>query len=250
MMQRRMFIASVASGVLALPLAAKAQDTARIYRVSVLSAGAPSAADVGMARVLASNLRELGYTEGRNLGVDAVFAEGQADRLPGLARELVEHGPDVIVAIGTLATQACKVATNTIPIIFLTNVDPVAADYARAFATIAAARPSALFVAAHSVFLRDRRQIIALAAKNRLPAIYEWPQHVRDGGLMSYGASDTETYRRVAVYVDRILKGVRPSELPIEQPSKLFLMINAATAKSIGITVPQSMRLRADEVIR
>ena len=123
-------------------------------------------------------------------------------------------------------------------------------DYAGAFAAIGAARPAALFVGAHSVFVRDRKQVIGLAAKYRLPAIYEWPQHVKDGGLMSYGASDVETYRRVAVYVDRIFKGAKPSELPIEQPSKLMLVINANTAKTLGLKLPQSLLVRADEVIQ
>jgi putative ABC transport system substrate-binding protein len=327
---RRDFIVAATCSVLAFPFAAQAQEPGRIYRLSILAPGMRSTSDVGLAKVLAANLRDLGYVEGRNLIVDALFGEDRTDWLPALARELAQRKPDVLVVIGTLATEAGKRATTTIPIVFLTNVDPVAAgfvpslaqpggnltgiliapegtlaakklellmdivpkarriallvpddpgvgirlqreeirkaaaaldvelvvvvvrhgDYDGAFAAIDAARPAALFVGAHSLFLRDRRQIIALAARYRLPAIYEWPQHVKDGGLMSYGASDTETYRRVAVYVDRIFKGARPSELPIEQPSKLFLVINLATAKALGITIPQAMRLRADEVIQ
>ena len=123
-------------------------------------------------------------------------------------------------------------------------------DYAKAFSAISAARPAALVVGAHSRFVRDRQQIIDLAAMHRLPAIYEWPQQVKDGGLMSYGASDTETYRRVASYVDRIFKGATPSELPIEQPSTLLLVINLKTAKAIGLTIPPALLLRADEVIQ
>jgi putative ABC transport system substrate-binding protein len=123
-------------------------------------------------------------------------------------------------------------------------------DYAKAFSAIIAARPAALFVGATSRFVRDRQKIIELAAMHRLPAIYEWPRHVKDGGLMSYGASDTETYRRVASYVDRIFKGATPSELPIEQPSKLILVINLNAAKAMGLTIPQSLLLRADELIQ
>jgi putative ABC transport system substrate-binding protein len=283
----------------------------------------------GLPSSLATNLRELGYTEGRDIVIEVRFAENMADQLPGLARELVQIKTDVIVAIGTPATRAAKSATATVPIVFLTNTDPVAAglvsslarpggnvtgmliapegtlgekklallkemvpratrivllvpdnagggmdvqvqevrragtrlsldiiviearggDYAKAFAAISAARPAALFVGATSRFVRDRQKIIELAASHRLPAIYEWPQQVKDGGLMSYGASDTATYQRVAVYVDRILKGATPSELPIEQPSKLLLVINLKTAKTLGLAIPQSLLLRADELI-
>ena len=330
MMDRRGFVGTVAATLLAIPLAGEAQQPGRIYRLGVLSLNARPTSDGGLNQWLTTYLRELGYVEGQNLVVEARFAEGQYDRLAGLAREIALIKPDVIVAIGTSAIQEGKLATTTVPIVFLTNVDPVAAglvpslaqpggnvtgiliapegtlagkklellrefvprakriallapddpgigfrlqreevrkaaaalgvelivvtvqggDYAGAFAAIGAARAAALFVGAHSVFLRDRKQIIGLAAKYRLPAIYEWPQHVKDGGLMSYGASDTETYRRVAVYVDRIFKGARPSELPIEQPSKLLLVINFNTAKALGLTLPQSLLLRADEVIQ
>jgi putative ABC transport system substrate-binding protein len=330
MIGRRMFIVGAGCSILAFRFAAQAQEAGRIYRLGILSPGQRSTSDVGVAKALAANLRDLGYVEGRNLVVEALFAGDRSDWLPGLARELAQRKPDVMVVVGTLATEAGKLATTTIPLVFLTNVDPVASglvpslaqpggnltgiliapegtlaakklellievvpkarriallapddpgigfrlqreeirkaaaaldvelvvvevrrgDYAGAFAAIDAARPAGLFVGAHSLFLRDRKQIIALAAKYRLPAIYEWPQHVKDGGLMSYGASDIETYRRVAVYVDRIFKGAKPSELPIEQPSKLFLVINVATAKALGMTIPQSLRLRADEVIQ
>ena len=122
-------------------------------------------------------------------------------------------------------------------------------DYAQAFEALAALRPQALVVAASSGFVRDRRPIIALAAKYRLPAIYEWPRQVRDGGLMSYGADDVETYRQVSSYIDRIFKGDRPGDLPIWQPSRLRLVINRGTAKALGITLPKTLLLRADEWI-
>ena len=330
MTDRRTFIGSIAGGLLVLPLAGQSQQAGRIYRLGLLSPGMPSTSSTGMAQWLSSYLGELGYVEGRNLVVVARFAEEQADRLPGLAHELAQQKPDVIVAIGTSAIQAGKVATTTVPIVFLNNGDPVAlglvaslarpggnvtgiliapggtlagkklellremvpratrialltpddpgaglkmqvqevrksaavlgvelsvvevrgGDYAKAFAAIGATGSTALFVGAHSRFLRDRNKIIELAASHRLPAIYEWPQQVKDGGLMSNGASDTETYRRVAVYVDRIFKGAAPGELPIEQPSKLLLVINLKTAKAMGLSIPQSLLLRADEVIQ
>jgi putative ABC transport system substrate-binding protein len=123
-------------------------------------------------------------------------------------------------------------------------------DYARVFAALAARRPQALVVGAQSVLLRDRNSIIELAAKYRLPAIYEWPRQVRDGGLMSYGANDVETYAQVASYIDRIFKGAKAVDLPIWQPSKLELVINLKTAKAMGLTLPSALLLRADEVIQ
>jgi len=132
----------------------------------------------------------------------------------------------------------------------LTVVDVRGGDYDRAFITIAAARPQALLVGAHSFFVRDRKKVIELAAKYRLPAIYEWPLQVKDGGLMSYGASDVETYQQVATYIDRIFQGHKPGDLPIWQPSKLHLVINVKTAKSLGLAIPPPLLLRADEVIQ
>jgi putative ABC transport system substrate-binding protein len=327
---RRTIICSAAGALVSVPFATVAQPAVRIYRLGLLMPGMPSTSDTGLAQWLPSHLRELGYVEGRNLVVVTRFAEERADRLPGLARELAQQKPDAIVTIGMSATHAGKIATTTVPIVFLTNGDPVAAglvaslarpggnvtgiliapggtlagkklellkelvpratrialltpddagagpdmqvqevrkaaaalgvelsvvevrggDYAGAFVAIGATRSTALFVGGYSRFLYDRTKIIELAASHRLPAVYVWPQQVKDGGLMSYGASDTETYRRVAVYLDRIFKGAAPGELPIEQPSKLMLVINLRTAKAMGLSIPQALRLRADEVIQ
>jgi putative ABC transport system substrate-binding protein len=122
-------------------------------------------------------------------------------------------------------------------------------DYDRAFAAIADRRPHGLFIAAHSFFVRDQKKIIELAAKHRLPAIYEWPQQVQNGGLMSYGASEVEVYKQVATYIDRLFRGAKPADLPVWQPSKLHLVINLKTAKALGLTIPPSVLLRADQVI-
>jgi len=329
MPDRRTFVGRVAAGLLAVPLAVRAQKTGRIYRLGTLAPGARSSRRLGLTGLLATHLHEMGYTEGRNLEIETRFAEEDVDQLPRLARELVQLKPDAIVALGTPAIRACRSATITVPIVFLTNGDPVAAgwvaslarpggnvtgmlitpegtlaevklallkelvptatrvallapdktggetsmqvqevrkaarllnleiivievqggDYVKAFSTISATRLAALVVGSHSRFTRDRQKIIELAAMNRLPAIYEWPQQVKDGGLMSYGASDTETYRRVASYVDRIFKGATASELPIEMPSKLLLVINLKAARTMGLTVPRSLLVRADELI-
>ena len=131
----------------------------------------------------------------------------------------------------------------------LVVVEVLGGDYAKAFTTISAARATAVFVAAASRFARDRQKIIEQAALHRLPATYEWPYHVKDGGLMSYGASDVDIDRRVAAYVDRIFKGATPKDLPVELPTKLMLVVNLKTAKALGLKIPQAMLLRVDEVI-
>ena len=110
-------------------------------------------------------------------------------------------------------------------------------------------RPDALFVAASTYFMRDRKRIIELAARHRLPAMYEWPDQVEDGGLMSYGSNLSRTTRRVAEYVDRIFKGARPGDLPIEQPTELQLVINLKTARTLGLSIPPSLIARADRII-
>lgn len=327
-MRRRAFLALLA-GSAALPRPAIAQPAGRVYRLGILApTAAPPPTERSIAVILIPKaLGEMGYAPGRDLVVDVRYAGGQLDRLPDLARELVQRRMDVIVAISASAVRAVKAATSTIPIVLYGNLDPIAAglvtslakpegnvtgvliapagtlaakklellkeaapgatriaflapadpsiklqvqetrqaattlgikltvtevqarDYERAFAAMSAERPEALFVAAHTFFVRDRKQIIALAAKHRLPAIYEWPEHVDDGGLMSYGSSLTGTTRRVAVYVDRLFKGARPADLPIEQPAEFQLVINLRTARTLGLTLPPALVARADRVI-
>ena len=123
-------------------------------------------------------------------------------------------------------------------------------DYERAFAALLAQRPAALLAAATTLFLRDRARIIALAARHRLPATYEWREQVVDGGLMAYSTSLGWTYERIAWFVDRIFKGARPGDLAVERPSKFELVIDQRTAQALGITIPQSVLLRTDEVIQ
>ena len=122
-------------------------------------------------------------------------------------------------------------------------------DYDRAFGAIVAKRAEALFVIGSPVLNRDRKRIIALAAKNHLPAIYEWREHVEEGGLMAYGGDISALYRRVAAYVDRIFKGASPAELPVEQPAIFMLAINLKTAKALNLTIPPALLLRADQII-
>jgi putative ABC transport system substrate-binding protein len=124
------------------------------------------------------------------------------------------------------------------------------ADFDRAFSDMTRARAGALTVLPSNMFLREHRRLVDLAAKNRLPAVYTSREFVDAGGLMSYGANFADLYRRAATYVDKILKGAKPSELPVEQPTKFELVINLQTAKALGLTIPQSVLGRADEVIQ
>ena len=313
------------------PVAVEAQQASgKVYRLGLLSTTTVSGAtDQTLAVILVPKaLRELGYVEGQNLIVERRYAGGKLERLPGMAKELVQLGADVIFAVALPAIQAAKNATAKTPIVFYGNFDPIAnglvenlahprgnitgvliapegtlaakklellkeavpqakritmlvpddpastrvqvqevqkaaaalgvtltvvatrgGDYDRAFTTMAVERPEALFVAATSYFMRDRKRIIELAAKHRLPAIYEWPEQVEDGGLMAYGSSLSVTTQRAAAYIDRIFKGATPADLPIEQPTKFELVINLKTAKALGLTMPPSVRGRADQVI-
>ena len=331
MTARRKVIAAIAVLLFVFGCETSGAAPARVYRLGLLHPRSLVASDpLLLGNWMSTPLRELGYVEGQNLIIERRYAEGDFERLPELARELVQLRVDAIFAIGGLAAKAATDATATIPIVWLGNGDPVAAglvkslarpggnvtgvlitpegtlagkklellteavlgitrivllvpyvpgigmrqqldevrkaasslgldmtvvevrgnDYDGAFARVAATRPHALLVGADSLFVRDRKQVIELAAKYRLPAIYEWPLQVQDGGLMSYGASDVETYRQVAAYIDRIFQGAKPGDLPIWQPSKLHLVINIKTANALGLSISQSLLLRADEVIQ
>jgi putative ABC transport system substrate-binding protein len=328
-MHRRAFLALLAA-LAAAPRSAAAQPARRVYRLGILApTAAPHASEQNVAVTLIPKaLREMGYAAGRDVVVHARYADSRLDRLPDLARELVQLRMDVIVAISSAAVRAAMGATATIPVVIYGNFDPVAlgfvkslakpegnvtgvliapagtlaakklellkaavpgaariaflapadpvgigpqvreteqaaaalglklvvtevqaGDYARAFAALAADRPEALFVGAHTFFVRDRKRIIELAAKHRLPAMYEWAEHVEDGGLMSYGSGLVATTRRLAFYVDRLFKGAQPGDLPVEQPAELQLVINLKTARALGLTLPPALVARADRVI-
>ena len=124
------------------------------------------------------------------------------------------------------------------------------ADFDRAFSDMTRARAGALTVLPSNMFISERRRLVDLAAKNRLPAVYPLREFVDAGGLMSYGANLADLFRRAATYVDKILKGAKPGDLPVEQPTKFELVINLKTAKALGLTIPQSVLARADEVIQ
>jgi putative ABC transport system substrate-binding protein len=273
-------------------------------------------------------LRELGYVEGQNIKLEARWAEGNYDRLPGLAADLVRLKVNVIVTYGTPASQAARGATGTIPIVMAAIIDPVAnglvtslarpggnltgqsmmspdlaekqleilkevvpkisraavlhnpanpgnapevrhaQDAARAlgvrlqllgargpseidsaFAAMTTEQAGAVIVLVDVVLQNNRARITDLAARHRLPAVYGLSEYAQAGGLLAYGPNRLDMFRRAATYVDRILKGAKPGDLPIEQPTKFELVINLKTAKALGLAIPQTLLLRADQVI-
>jgi putative tryptophan/tyrosine transport system substrate-binding protein len=307
---------------------ADAQQPGKFHRIGIL---APDTAALfsNNADALRQGLRELGYVEGQNLGVEHRYAEGDLNWLPVLAAELVRLKVNVIVASSSAAVSAARDATKEIPIIFSTTGDPVARglvaslarpggnitgvtmanselygkrlgllketiprlslaamlfnptdpgadmgmkeagesgkslgirmeslgvrnadDIDRAFESATRLKVGALTFIHHPPITTYPKRVVELAVKSRLPAIYRSIEWCESGGLMSYGRNIPDTYRRLAVYVDRILKGAKPSDLPVEHWTKLELVINLKTAKQIDLTIPQSMLHRADKVIK
>jgi ABC-type uncharacterized transport system substrate-binding protein len=315
----------LAVGLALAPLAG-AQPSGRTPRLGYLDLRGRNMERADM-RGLRDGLRELGYVEGQTIMIEYRFAEGQADRLPGILDELLRSKVDILLTVGTVATQAAQRATATVPIV-MTVGDPVSGGFAKSLArpggnitglalqlteefaakrlellkeAVPGARrvgyiwnprgrrtpgvplqraAAALQIALVPIDVRAAqdfdgvfrsirqhradalmtdgdpltgggalRHIADFAATQRLPAIHISEAFVEAGGLMSYGPSIYEAWRRVAAYVDRILKGAKPAELPVEQASTFELVINLKTAKALGLTIPPSLLLRADQVI-
>jgi putative tryptophan/tyrosine transport system substrate-binding protein len=324
-MDRRAFIGTLASGLLAAPLDAEAQPAREVHRIGFLHSGSPTSRLVDGFR---QGLRELGWVEGQNVVIDYRFAEGRSEPLPDLAAELVRLKVDVIVAVGAPAARASKQATATIPIVGIALSDPVGQglvaslkrpggnvtgsaslfpelaakrlgliketlpggsrvavlwnaanpgntrqieetkvaaealglrlrsfevrgpdDFQGAFAAMTRARPEALLILADPLIFIYRTRIVDFAAKNQLPAMHPFTESVEAGGLMAYGVNLPELFRRAGLYVDKILRGTKPADLPIEQPTRFDLVINLKTAKVLGLTIPPSLLQRADQVI-
>ncbi|MGH7774795.1 MAG: ABC transporter substrate-binding protein [Candidatus Binatia bacterium] len=323
---------SVLLAILSLSLLqlAEAQQPGKVYRIGYLSSGAGRGSP--NAEALRQGLKVLGYVEAQNIAIEYRPAEGNTDRLPGLAAELVRLKVDVIfVAGGSQAVVAAKNATSSIPIVFAGTIDPVASglvaslarpggnvtgltigapglygkrlellketiprlsrvgmllnpanpavdvafkevqtaaqelgvrvqslevrspnDIDTAFEAATKAQLGALVVANQPPINTDSnpKRIVELAAKRRLPAIYSDTPWIHAGGLMSYGPSIPDLHRRAAIHVDKILKGAKPADLPVEQPVKFELMINLKTAKSLGLTIPPIVLMRAEKVIK
>jgi putative ABC transport system substrate-binding protein len=326
-MRRRDFISMLGGAAAALPLAARAQQAAMpvVGFLSARSAGAFAP----LLPAFHQGLKEAGYTEGQDVAIDYRFAEGQYNRLPALAADLVRRQVAVIAAIsGTPAALAAKAATTVIPIVFANGGDPLTSDLVAslnrpggnitgvtfltttivakrlemlralvptailiaflvnpnnpiaeaetksaegggrtlglqmhvlnasteneidtAFAILVQQRADALLVAADPLFIDRKEQLVALAARHALPAIYFDREFPALGGLMAYGTDYAASYRQAGIYTGRILKGEKPADLPVMQPTKFELIINLKTAKALALTVPLTLQVAADEVI-
>jgi ABC-type uncharacterized transport system substrate-binding protein len=287
---RREFI-TLLGGVAAWPLAARAQQGERMRRIGVLMYWSADDAE-GQARhsAFTQALKQLGWSDGRNLRIDSRWATAADIRRH--ATELVALAPDVLVAAtGTATTASLLEATRTVPIVFVTVIDPVGAGFVASlarpggnatglgqFGAIQAVAPSlrveltpvdmrdaggigsaiaqfarssnsGMIVLPGSLTITHRTQIIALAAQHRLPTVYPFRYYPAASGLISYGPDAVDQYRRAAGYVDRILKGERPADLPVQAPTKYELVINLKTAKALGLDVPATLLARAEEVI-
>jgi putative tryptophan/tyrosine transport system substrate-binding protein len=326
-MRRREFVALLGGAAAALPLAARAQQPA-LPVIGFLNAESPQ----GYAQPLAAflkGLNEAGYVEGRNVAIEYRWAEGQNDRLPATAADLVHRQVAVIAATTTPAARAAKAATATIPIVFETAIDPVrfglVASLSRpggnatgvtqtnaevapkllqmlhellptshvmgllvnpagldlavnqtkdflsaaqilgvelhilnastdgeidaAFANLIQVRADGLLISTDPFFTSRSEQLAALAASHAMPAAYKGREFAAAGGLLSYGTDIADTFRLAGTYTGRILDGEKPADLPVQQATKVELIINMKTAKALGITFPLTLLGRADEVI-
>ena len=324
-MRRREFITLIGGAAGTWPLAARAQQSGKVYRIGYLS---PASLSSELFALQSGAIRDLGWIEGKNVIFERRYADNRLDLLPELAAGLVRLNVDVIMAPGTLAPLALKRATATIPIVMTAAGDPLGSglvaslarpggnitgmslmapdlggkrlelliellpqlsrvgilwnatnpysalvfketksaaqvlrielqsvevrnpdDFDSALATATRQRVSALITVEDPLTVGQRKRIADFTASNRLPAIYGLKEFVAAGGLMAYGANLADLYRRAAGYVDKILKGAKAADLPIEQPTKFELVINLKTAKALGLTVPPTLLARADEVL-
>ena len=329
MSRRRQILIALGSGAFLTPYASFAQQTNKLRRIGFLVAAArPPSIDAHYMGTFIRGLRDLGYVEGKNFVIEWRFADGNYQRLPALAGELVGLNVDVLVTGGTAANGALQKATTTIPIVNATMSDPVGNGFAKSlthpggnitglalattdmspkhvellrlivpkltslgvlvnlgnsahpavaksittnaqrlgikvrildarnadgltrnFSIMKQERTEAVIAVVDAFFISQRREIAELALKNNLPSMFSAQEHVEAGGLMSYGQNLADHYRRAAAYVDKIFKGAKPGNLPIEQPAVFSLTINSKTAKALGLAIPQELLLRADKVI-
>ena len=326
-MKRREFI-TLLGGAAAWPLAARAQQGERVRLIGVLSNATVNAEAQANLAAFQQGLQQLGWTDGRNVRIEARWGGGDAREIRRHAGELAALAPDVILATGNAAMRPLLEATHTVPIVFVQVVDPLGAGYVdsmarpsgnatgfiqfeytlsgkwlgllkeiaphvtrvavlrdpavpsgigqfdviqsvapsvgvevsainvrdageieRAVAAFAGSSNGGLISTASALAAVHRELIIALATRHKLPAVYHRRFFVTSGGLVSYGVDFLDQYRQAASYVDHILKGEKPADLPVQAPTKYELVINLKTAKALGLEVPPSLLARADEVI-
>src|ERR1700730_9656938 len=328
--RRREFITLLSGAVAAWPLAARGQQADRVRRIGVLMSMVESdPRGLEYITVFAQGLAELGWAVGRNVRIEYRWGAGDLDRFRRHAAELVALAPDVVLASAGSIVGALQQASRTVPIVFVTTIDPVGGGWVESLsrpgtnatgfaayefslsgkwlellkeiapgvkrvavirdpsvpagsgglAAIQTVAPSLgveltpvgvrdageieraitafargsndglIMVGPSSSVQRYRDLIIALAARHRLPAVYSTRVFVTGGGLISYSTDPLDQYRRAAGYVDRILRGEKPADLPVQQPTKYELVINLKTAKALGLEVPPTLLVRADEVI-
>jgi ABC-type uncharacterized transport system substrate-binding protein len=327
---RRSLVFAIVVASLSAPLGALAQRRSKVFRVGFLSPRRrPASFASDYYGAFPQRMNELGYVEGKNLLIEWRFADGEYDRLPRLAAELVQSKVDVILALGPPGAIAAQKATTAIPIVFVMSTDPVAAGLIKSLArpggnitgllnlgvdlgakhlemlvtivpklprvavlvnpanpantvalkTVEAAAEKvrvkvlpamaqsareiegafsrmsvegvgAVMVALDPLFIQQGHQIAEQALKHRLPSIFANREYAEAGGLMSYGQNQVEIYQRAAVYVDKILKGAKPGDLPVEQPTKLELIINARIAKALGLSIPKLLLVSAEKVVQ
>jgi putative tryptophan/tyrosine transport system substrate-binding protein len=197
----------------------------------------------------------LAHPGGKSTGLTSIAPDLEGKRLelltrvvPGLAHVAVIWNPDNAFHVGS--ERAVQAASHVLHFDVLSLAVRAPTDFDKAFDALAAVRPGALIVLADRIYLHNRARIVDFAARQRLPAVYAYRELVDAGGLMSFGPDYAEMHRRAAAYVDKILKGANPGELPIEQPTKFRLLINLRTARALDLAIPQSLLLRADEVIQ
>ena len=328
-MTKKIILVALCSLLLASSSAVEAQQPAKIPRIGFVTTEGDRQTSGPQLEGFRQGLRDHGYIEGKNILLELRYPEGKTtDHIPILVSELVKLKVDVLVVGAQPAVIAAKQATKTIPIVFVTTQNPVAAgyvetlarpggnitgltrltrelsgkrlellqevlpglsrvgafinetqtqndfkpyespahalkiqlqvikvrepnpDFETGFQTAAKGRASALIVISGSLFNRHIKRFAELAIRHRLPSMHERNHYVEAGGLMSYSANDAENYRRAATYVDKILKGAKPADLPVEQPTDFELAINLKTAKQIGLAIPPNVLARADKVIK
>jgi putative ABC transport system substrate-binding protein len=323
---RRKFLASLGGGAVAWPLAARAQQPARLPTVGFLGASTPLF-ETQRVTAFVQRLRELGWIEGRTIAIEYRWAEGRNERYTEIAAEFVRLKVDLIMTAAGGAVPAAKQATSVIPIVFAVAGDPVGSGYVNSLARpggnvtglslqqtdlgskrleilrevvpglrrlaimanvdnssarlemrevqaaadklgleaatseirraediapafeVLKGRTDAVYVVADPLVVTNRARIHTLAMGARLPAIYNSLEYVQAGGLMSYGPNFPDLFRRAADFVDKILRGMKPADIPVEQPTKFDLVVNLTTAKALGLEIPSSLLARADEVI-